>query len=153
VYWKRDLWENAVDENTSTEDFEKDTADYGELGYPYLTGNGFILQGGNCPSQILTDPTLMDSGNLLHFRDFGCGLGFSFPNNARASAFSFDYRPSEPWILKVNNQLIELLGTRKGFVGIVLHRDYPGEFVLLCRENAQGGLSVDNISYVIVSTP
>jgi hypothetical protein len=149
VYWKRDLWENAIRGNTVlTEDFEKDEADYGELGSPYLTGNGFILEGGSCPAQILKDKTLLDSGNILHFRDFGCGLTFIFPNDTAVTAFGFDYKPSEAWNININDLVIAIPGERKGFVGIVFLADFPKEFNLSSHENAQGGLSVDNISYI-----
>jgi len=153
IYWKRDLWESAITGNILTEDFEKDEADYGELSYPYLTGNGFLLNGGRCPAQIFRDPTLMNSGNLIHFRDFGCGLTFSFPNNMTVSAFGFDYRPSETWRLKVNGTVIAIPGGRKGFLGFVMHENFPTKFNLSCNENAQGGLSVDNISYISISPP
>jgi hypothetical protein len=153
VYWRRDLWQSAIDGTVSVEDFEKDEADYGELGSPYLTGNGFILQGGNCPAQIFKDPTLLSTGNHLHFRDFGCGLSFIFPNGTAVEAFSFDYKPSEQWSLQVNDEVVPIPGERKGFVGIVMHDNYPNGFVLFSREGAQGGLSVDNISYIPTSTP
>jgi hypothetical protein len=153
VYWRRDLWQSAIDGTISTEDFEKDEADYGELGSPYMTGNGFILEGGNCPAQILKDPTLMSTGNLLHFRDFGCGLSFLFPNNAAVKAFGFDYKPSEQWLLQLNNEVVPIKGERKGFLGIVIHENYPNEFLLFSRESAQGGLSVDNFLSIPATTP
>jgi hypothetical protein len=147
VYWDRALWENAVGGNVATEDFEKDEADYGELSFPYITGNGFTLIG-QSHAQIIEDPSLLDSGNLLHFRDWEVGLKFIFPNNASVTAFGFDYRPSETWNLTVNQFDVTITGGRKGFVGIVIHGSTPQEFVLWSNEYAQGGLSVDNISYV-----
>jgi hypothetical protein len=68
-------------------------------------------------------------------------------------AFGFDYKPSETWQLTVNGFAIIIPGGRRGFIGIVAHEDYPKWFVLSCAESVQGGLSVDNISYVSISSP
>ena len=154
VYRQRELWENAISKDSVlTEDFEKDTADYGELSNPYLTGNGFLLVGGSCPAQILQDATLLPGGNILHFRDFGCGLTLVFPNDSAVSAFGFDYRPSEEWNLRINDTFIIIPEGRPGFIGIVFHTGYPKEFNLSSKANAQGGLSVDNISYIPMVLP
>jgi hypothetical protein len=156
VYWKRDLWESAASAsgNVLTEDFEKDTADYGELSFPYLTGNGFLLSGGeHCPAQIFQDATQLDTGNIFHFRDFECGLTVAFPNDAAASAFGFDYRPSETWQVTVNDAIITIPGGRKGFFGFITHENFPVAFRLSCTETVQGGLSVDNISYISADAP
>jgi hypothetical protein len=154
IYRQRGLWESAISgSSVSTEDFEKDTADYGELSNPYLTGNGFLLKGGSCPAQIIQDPTLLPSGNVLHFRDFGCGFTFVFPGNSTVSAFGFDYRPSEDWKLTINDTVVGIPKGRPGFIGVVFHSNYPTEFKLSCDVFAQGGLTVDNISYVPTSSP
>jgi hypothetical protein len=152
VYWKRTLWENAVRGTATTEDFESDTADYGELSFPYLTGNGILLTG-HSTAQILKDETLLPSGNLLLFRDWQGGLTFSFPYGAAVSAFGFEYKPTEDWRLTFNNSEIPIPKGRRGFVGVVVSQDYPREFVLSGTEGAQGGLSVDNLSYVTTSSP
>ncbi len=152
VYWKRPLWESAVSGSVLTEDFEKDEADYGELSFPYRTGNGLILAG-RSTAQIIKDETLLASGNLIHFRDWGNGLTFSFPNDTAVSAFGFDYKPTEAWQLTVNDSVITIPKGRRGFVGIVLYADYPKQFVLSCGEQAQCGLTVDNISYISHSSP
>jgi hypothetical protein len=45
LYWKRELWESAIRESPFVENFENDSSDYGEVTFPYLTGNGFLLNG------------------------------------------------------------------------------------------------------------
>lgn len=154
VYRQRDLWESEIGTgDVLVEDFEKDVADYGELTNPYLTGNGFLLEGGSCPAQILEEATLLPTGNLLHFRDFGCGLTFIFPNDSAVSAFGFDYRPSEEWNLIVNDTTVTIPAGRPGFIGVVFHGNYPNTFTLSSEANGQGGLSVDNISYITITVP
>ena len=153
VYWKRALWEGAVSGNVATEDFEKDESDYGELSYPYLTGNGFVLASQHATAQIIGDASLLDSGNLIHFRDWGDGLKFGFPNATTVSAFGFDYKPTETWQLNFDDTIITIPKGRRGFVGVVFQGDYPKEFSLSCAESAQGGLSVDNISYIPSDLP
>ena len=156
IYWKRELWESAISGNTFIEDFENDSGDYGELSFPYLTGNGFLLNG-ESSAQIFNDNSLLASGNLIHFRDWANGLRFSFPNNAVAGAFSFDYKASETWQLAFNDSVITIPRGRNRFIGIVVHNFFPGDFVFFSFENAQGGLSIDNISYIpianITATP
>jgi hypothetical protein len=152
VYWKQTLWESAVRGTIVTEDFEKDEADYGEIAFPYLTGNGFFLTG-QSTAQILNDETLLNTGNLIHFRGWENGLIFTFPNDTAVEAFGFDYKPSETWQLTVNGSVITIPDGRRGFIGIVVHEEYPKQFVFSCAEDVQGGLSVDNISYVPINSP
>jgi hypothetical protein len=154
VYRQRGLWERAINRsNVLTEDFEKDMADYGELSSPYLTGNGLLLVGGKSPAQILQDATLLPTGNILHFRDFGSGLSFIFPDKTGVSAFGFDYRPSEDWNLRIYETAILIPAGRPGFIGVVFHADFPAQFRLSSNVKAQGGISVDNISYVPMPSP
>ena len=154
IYRQRDLWESEISiGDVLVEDFEKDVADYGELTNPYLTGNGLLLEGGSCPAQIIEEATLLPTGNILHFRDFGCGLTFFFPNDSTVSAFGFEYRPSEEWHLTVNDTTVLISAGRPGFIGVVFHGDYPNTFTLSSDANAQGGLSVDNISYIPTAVP
>jgi hypothetical protein len=152
VYWKRELWESAIDAETLIEDFENDEADYGELSYPFLTGNGFLLEG-ESTAQIISGGNLLPTGNVLHFRDWATGLKFRFPNNASVRAFGFDFKPSEDWHLHINQSLVLIPKGRRGFIGIVIEEDYPNEFVLSSTERAQGGLTVDNISYLPADAP
>lgn len=147
VYWRRELWEAAVGGGVITEDFEKDDADYGQLSFPYLTGNEFFLTGSSI-AQILKDQSLSPTGSLLHFRDWQSGLTFGFPNATTASAFGFDFRSSEGWQLTFNGFNVPLPNGRKGFVGVVFSTDYPRSFLLSSSEKGQGGLTLDNISYL-----
>lgn len=152
VFWERELWESAIDSDTLIEDFENDKADYGELSYPFLTGNDFLLEG-ESSAQIISDGNLLPSGNVLHFRDWATGLMFQFPNGIRVRAFGFDFKPTEDWQLHFNTSLVEIPGGRRGFVGIVIDEEYPKQFVLSSTERVQGGLTVDNISYIPVDAP
>lgn len=152
VYWDHDLWESAIDSESHVEDFESDEADSGELSYPYLTGNGFLLEG-ESTAQIIEGWNLLPSGNVLHFRDWETGLKFHFPNGSRVRAFGFDFKPTEDWQLHFNNSLVLIPGGRRGFIGIFIEEEYPKEFVLSSTERNQGGLTVDNISYIPVDAP
>lgn len=151
IYWKRELWEATIDDGTDVlvEDFELDTSDYGELSYPYLTGNGFYLLGQEgTTAQIFTDDNLLQTGNVIHFRAWGPGLAFLFPNETAVRSFSFDYRPTETWQLTVANTVITIPKGRRGFIGIVFQADYPKQFILSSTEHAQGGLTMDNIAFI-----
>jgi hypothetical protein len=152
VHWECESWESAIDSGTLIEDFENDEADYGELSYPFLTGNGFLLEG-ESSAQIIPGGNLLSSGNVLHFRDWETGLKFHFPNETHVRAFGFDFKPSEDWQLHINSSLVMIPGGRRGFVGIVIEEGYPSEFVLSSTERVQGGLTVDNISYVPLDAP
>jgi hypothetical protein len=147
LYTNRSLWEAALGAVPLTEDFERDEADYGELPMPFLTGNGLTLSG-QSSAQILADGTLLPSGTLLHFRDWASGLTVSFPNGVGVRAFGFDYRPSETWHVRFDAVVHDLTGGRRGFVGVVIIGGSPKHFNLYSKSYAQGGLSVDNISYV-----
>jgi hypothetical protein len=152
VYFQRDLWESAAGGPFGIEDFEKDPFDYGELPFPYFTGNRFILTG-TSTAQILLAPELLASGNLIHFRDFEQGLTFTFPNDAAVTAFGFDYTSSEDWLLTFNHILTPLSRGRNRFVGVVMRQDETRQFVLSGPQTAQGGLSVDNIMYATFYLP
>ncbi|MBE2220019.1 MAG: hypothetical protein IAF02_00680 [Anaerolineae bacterium] len=147
------LWESSVSGNILTEDFEKDLADWGTLAFPYETGNGFVLTG-ESSAQIIWSDTLLTSGNIIHFRDWDEGLTFWFPGGTSVQAFGFDYRASEQWYLTFNDvETISLPPSRPSFVGIEFYSEYPSKFVLWSDSYAQGGLTVDNISYIPVEIP
>jgi hypothetical protein len=152
VYWKRELWDAVVGGPVAIEDFEKDESGYEELYFPYLTGNEFYLMG-ESSAQMLTDETIMATGNSIHFRDWSGGLTFGFPNGVQVSAFSFDFVPSEDWELRINDTTFALPAGRSGFVGVVMHQNYPAAFILSGPDSAQGGISVDNIGYVAATAP
>ncbi len=147
VYYDRDLWESVTGGPFGVEDFEKDPLDYGQLPFPYLTGNRFILTGTSL-AHIYLAPELIDSGNLIHFRDFEQGLIFTFPNDTEVVAFGFDYASSEDWLLTYNQILIPLPRGRNRFVGVLMRQDAARQFMLSGPQTAQGGLSMDNITYV-----
>ncbi len=154
VYWKRQLWEDSVKGTVAVEDFEKDDDTSGELTLPYLTGNGFLLEG-ESTAQIISGGNMLVSGKFLHFRDFAKGLTFIFPNDIPVNAFSFDFDTTsyETWYLSLNDSTITIPKGRKGFIGIIIHKGYPKQFALSSTSNAQGGISVDNISYVPTASP
>lgn len=152
IYWNRELWNQAVERKALTEDFALDNKGYGELTFPYLSGKGFLLTG-DSTAQILGDSHLLPSGNLIHFRDWGKGLTFHFPNESLVSAFAFDYKASEIWQLTFNDIKVEIPKGTNRFLGVVIHERYPIVFILSSDARVQGGLSVDNISYLPVAPP
>ena len=148
VYWQRELWENAVFFKFLLEDFED--ADEHSLSLPYLTPSGFFLEGKS--SGRIRFCSLIN-GNCIHFRDNEDGLKFSFPKETASKAFGFNYMSSEKWQLTFNDSAINLPRGRGGFVGIVLHKGFAREFIISSPESAQGGMFVDNISYVPIEVP
>ena len=147
VYDQRQVWESTVSKTVLSEDFEKDGHGFGELQFPYRTGNGFLLSG-KSSAQILAAPELLESGNFLHFRAWDQGMTFTFPDDRAVIAFGFDYTTSEDWQLTVINLNVILPRGRNQFVGIILHQNSSTKFNLVSSSFAQGGLSVDNISYI-----
>jgi len=154
AYRQRALWQAAIGgARPSVEDFETDITDFGKLPDPYLTGRGFLFKGADCPGLILTGKSLLPTGASLHFRSFGDGCTFVFPNKTAVSAFGFDYRAAEDWILRINETAVPLPGGRAAFVGVALHTALPSEFTLSSNVRAQGGLSIDNIAYIPAQIP
>lgn len=148
----RSFWESSLNEPLFVEDFENDFADWGALAFPYETGNGFVLTG-ESSAQII-DSNLLPSGNHIHFRDWETGLTFEFPESTTVKAFGFDYRASEDWYVTFNDtETIYLPPSRPSFVGFVFTSEYPTKFTLWSDSHAQGGLTVDNISYVPIDAP
>jgi hypothetical protein len=147
LYRKRDLWEQAVASDVFIEDFEGDNTGYGGLPLPYLTPIGFFLEG-NSSIQFIRNPSLLTSGNYIHFRNWEGGLTITFPAETTVSAFAFDHKAAEDWQLTFHDSVVTIPGGRGGFVGIVLHQDPVTEFVLSSSERVQGGLAIDNLSYV-----
>lgn len=145
VYWDRSLWEAAVGPITATEDFESEAAGYGRIPLPYATANGFLFEGSST-AQILVGSNLLDSGTLLHFRDFEDGMRILFPNPEPVRAFGFDYKASETWQLHAGGNLVTIPDGTRGFVGIEMLEAGIAEFRLSSAERAQGGLTVDNLS-------
>ena len=146
-YVRRDLWEREAGTGYLIEDFESDAATFDEMVFPYTTQNGYYLEG-DSPAQILGASGLLPSGNLLHFRNWDRGLRFNFPDGTSARAFGFDYRASEAWQLAFNDSRIPLSIGVPGFIGFVLYQNFPTHFTLIGPNTAQGGLSIDNISYI-----
>jgi tetratricopeptide (TPR) repeat protein len=147
LFYNKVDWMNTIEGNIVTEDFEKDESGDGELYFPYKTGNGFVLEG-ESPAQIFEVPSLLESGVILHFQDRTGGLTFNFPDNANVRGFGFDYLAEESWKLTAGRAVITLPQGRKGFIGIVIYVGDINSFTLSCTEPVQGGISVDNISYV-----
>ena len=147
VYDQRQVWESAVGKMVVSEDFEKDIHGPGELQFPYMTGNRFLLTG-KSNAQILVAPELLDSGNFLHFRAWEQGLTFTFPDDRAVAAFGFDYTTSEEWQLTVSNLDVIMPSGRNQFMGIILLQNSSTKFRLVSSAFAQGGLSVDDISYI-----
>jgi len=155
VYWKRSLWQSAVGKPVTTEDFGREDNYLDTLRYPYLSGNGFLINGKDStksPAMFIPsnkqNPNSGEKSYNLHFRDWGDGVSFTFPNNIPADSFGFDYTTSmEAWNLRFNDATITLSPEHVGFIGIIIPKGYPEQFNLSSSENAQGGISIANISY------
>jgi hypothetical protein len=145
VYDQHQVWESAVGKMVLSEDFEKDGG-FGEMLLPYWTGDGFLLSG-KSNAQILADPELLGSGKFLHLLSGKQGLTFTFPDGRAVTAFGFDYTTSAEWHVTVINLDVILSRGRNQFVGIIIHQNSATKFNLVSSAGAQGGLSVDNISY------
>ena len=103
---------------------------------------------GMSAAQFINAPELLPSHNLLHFRDWDAGLTFMFPYDASVTALGFDYASQEEWQLQVQNIDIILPSGSNQFVDILLYNGPIKKFNLSGPQTAQGGLSVDNISYI-----
>ena len=147
LFYNKVDWINTIEGNIATEDFEKDEPGDGELYFPYKTGNGFVLEG-ESPAQIFEAPSLSESGVILQITDGTGGLTFIFPDNANVRGFGLDYLAEESWKLTVGSTVITMPHGRSGFIGIVIYVGDVNSFTLSCTEPVQGGLAVDNISYV-----
>ena len=144
------MWESIVGKKLLNEDFEKDIYAPGNLQFPYRTGNGFLLSG-KSEAQFLHVPELLESRNYLHLLSGEQGLTFTFPDHRAVTAFGFDYTTSEEWQLTFNSvdNLYAILPTGKNqFMGVILYQTSSAKFTLAGFGFAQGGLSVDNISYL-----
>jgi len=147
VFESRELWEEAVGKGVLVEDFERDFPSYDEIRFPYFTGKGLVLAGSS-HGQILRAPELLPSQNLLHFVDFETGLAITLPNNTTTRALGFDYTVHEDWQLSVFNIGIILTRGESRFVGVILSEHTVKDFRLIGPQTSQGGLSIDNISYI-----
>ncbi|MBC8159670.1 MAG: zinc ribbon domain-containing protein [Roseiflexaceae bacterium] len=108
VYWKRELWERAVQKNRQ-------------------------------------DVILLNQGTLVQFGDCNQGVTFRFPTDKWVQAFGFDYGPSELGALRFAQYEVVIPAGRQGFVGVVSEHAPTNSFVLLCGEQAQRELVIDNI--------
>jgi len=155
LYWKRDLWLKAISGigQVQTEDFESDPADPGTLTFPYLTGKGFLLDGSQVTAQILDDPTLMMDGHALLFRCWGTGLRFTLPDGKPTRAFGFDFRSGEDWQLLLQANRVPLTIGQRGFIGVLFPAEGPLDFTLSSPASAQGGIAIDNLSYLVTAAP
>lgn len=147
VYWKRDLWEEAVGKSLMLEDFESDPSADRTLDLPYITGSSLLLTGQGYP-EIIQSAQLLPSGKYLHFRDWEQGITLTLPKTKQATAFGFNYTTPEVWRLHFNSVEVTMPSGRNSFLGIVLHQGVTRAVTFSCSEYYQGGLSVDNISYV-----
>ena len=146
IYDQRQNWESVVGKVMVREDFEKDPDGQVDLQFPYVTGNRFLLSG-KSEAEILNAPELLESGNLLHFRAWGEGLTFAFPDDSAVTAFGFDYSTAEGWQLRVDNANLVIISGKNQFVGVIFFQHPTTKFTLVSSALEQSGLSVDNISY------
>jgi hypothetical protein len=84
----------------------------------------------------------------LHFRDWEQGLTIAFPDDTPVTAFAFDYTTPEQWLLTYNDVELALPSGSYLFVGFLLQQGSTRQFNLASSAYAQGGLSMDNLSYL-----
>jgi hypothetical protein len=147
AYWRRELWEQAIGKPFRIEDFEQEGTAHGSIALPYLTGNKFLLSGKSY-AELIDSVQLLPDGTYLHFRDWEQGLTLKFPDETAVTAFAFDYTTPELWVLTYNDVELGLPSGTYQFVGIILYEDTTNEFTLSSSADVQGGLSMDNLSYI-----
>ena len=165
TFTSRTTWASNVSGRIFIEDFETDPGGFAAITTPYLTaGRGILMQDllGPIDFQILPSGSGLVNGTQgPHFRDFGNMMSFSFPGGIDVAAFAFDYfynRSEEAWQLQVNNVVLTLTpsGTfpsPANFIGIVSTGAPISFFVLTSSAFAQGGLSIDGLSFSPVPEP
>lgn len=147
VYWRRELWEQAIGKPFRIEDFEQEGSAPGSIALPYLTENEFLLSGKSY-AELINSVQLLPDGYYLHFRDWEQGLTLKFPAETAVAAFAFDYTTPELWVLTYHDVELGLPTGTYQFVGIILHQDTTNEFTVSSSSDLQGGLSMDNLSYI-----
>jgi hypothetical protein len=162
VFSDRPSWEAAVSGAIFTETFRLERDSYDELVFPYTTAHGLTLDDvfdtGNVVAQMLPDG-LVNGTVAPHFRAFsGDHMSFTLP--VPVQAFGFDYFASDwdgpstaEWQVQVGSLVTSLPQTLYDtfdFFGVVLtHPTSPlTTFTFANPGFAQGGISVDNVSYV-----
>ncbi|MCU0490057.1 MAG: hypothetical protein MUD01_00510 [Chloroflexaceae bacterium] len=152
VYWNRELWAAAVQGEMVTEDFERDGMSQQPLTFPYLTERGLVLHGESKVTMQRSGLPLL-AGTSLHVQQLNQDLVVQFPAGRAIAAFGFDYKAAQPWQLTVNNTSITFpkSGVAFGgvaFVGVILHDLYPRSVVLSGNDADEGGLTLDNLTFV-----
>jgi hypothetical protein len=150
VYWRRQLWEQAAGAagaGFTVENFEPVRNSLGSIELPHITGKGFSLSGQSY-AELIRSVQLLPNGTLLHFRDWEQGLTIAFPDDTPVTAFAFDYTTPEQWVLTYNDVELALPSGSYLFVGFILQQGSTRQFNLASSAYAQGGLSMDDLSYL-----
>ena len=153
VFTDRSVWQ-SYSGAIVTEDFESEPASYQVLNLPYTTSGGIVMAWLGSGGSIQMLPNNLFSSISPHFRAFGNRLSYSFPDGRSVVMLGFDqfYHDPETWRLQVNGLEIVLTPYEQNnyepsFIGVVSVDEPIYSFVLTCSDHAQGGLSIDNISY------
>lgn len=153
-FTNREDWQSNINDVIHTEDFKQEPSS--TFTTPYITEGEILMEGVLEPItfQIL-DNGLIDDSKAPHFRDFGSMMKFSFPDERPVSALGFDfYNGNEAWQLHIEDSVIVLNSEIiPRFIGITIPEGSISSFILTSPSFAQGGISVDNISYVYSKEP
>jgi hypothetical protein len=161
VFEDRPEWQENIKDIILTEDFESESAGYQVYTTPFETNGGILMQGINAPIEFqILDGDLFPDSKAPHFRDFGKMMSFSFPDRRPVSALAFDYYYSGPdvWELHIEDSVIVLAPVvgpdfESQFIGIFIPEGSVSSFILTSPSQTQGGISVDNISFVYSTEP
>lgn len=121
---------------------------------PYTTSGGSLLTTIVSPPQVdiqYLNPGLINGTGELHFRDFNQGVRITPPRTALAVAFDFD-TAVESWVVEAGGLTTVLPSNSAGFIGYVLGGPVTS-FDLTGAPGAQGGISIDNLCYVLTKEP
>lgn len=115
---------------------------------PYTTTQGWTLTAQASAVELTFWDSGIDGTRVIHFRDFGRRVEFTFPGGQSTRAFGIDTlaSSSETWELWVGGRkLTRLARGGIGFVGVLAENPVTS-FVLTSPDHAQGGVSIDNLS-------
>jgi hypothetical protein len=161
MFTDRASWKAQIADPVVTEDFEGETTGYDVLTLPYMTVGGVVIESDSASIQMLNNGLVNNSAGP-HMRSWSdTGITFTFPDMIPVEAFGFDWytqdhehQPFEAWKLYIDNVFVtELRNGWTGFLGFIGTDTPMHSFTLKGPSGAQGGVSLDNISYHPVPEP
>jgi len=156
IFTDRDDWELSV-ASVMTEDFnsEPNVSNYDTFDLPYTTDLGVTIDelGNSAAAQFLATGNINGS-QAPHIRDFGSMI--TWTPGSQFDAFGFDWNTAiEPWEVIVNGTTLTTLPSNsEGFLGVTFDdATQLSSFTLTGSAGAQGGISVDDLSFANVPAP